>query len=75
MILEALPAVRQLNSCEKRQLAVELWNSADSEDGEVSVDSAMLALIDQRLQQHAANPAAVSTWDEVKQRVFGNHGT
>lgn len=74
MILEALPAVRQLNSREKRELAVELWNTADREDGEVSVDDAMLTLIQDRLDQHAANPAAVSTWDQVKQRVFGGHG-
>ncbi len=74
MIMEAMPVVQQLNSREKRQLAVELWNSADSEDGEVSVDDSILALIDQRLKAHAADSGAVSTWDEVKQRVFGSHG-
>ncbi len=75
MIMEAMPVVQQLNSREKRQLAVELWNTADSEDGEVSVDDALMALIEQRLQAHASSPAAVSTWDEVKQRVFGAHGS
>ncbi len=75
MILEAMPAVRQLNSREKRELAVELWNTADREDGEVSVDEALLTLIDQRLTEHEMNPTAVSTWDEVKLRVFGSHGT
>jgi len=70
MILETLPAVRQLSSRDKRQLAEELLNSADTEDGEVVVDDAIMNLLDQRLAAHAANPQAVSTWEEVQFRVF-----
>jgi hypothetical protein len=57
-----------------RPTYVELWNTAASEDGEAGVEDALLELIGQRLLAHAANPAAVSTWDEVNQRVFGSHG-
>jgi putative addiction module component (TIGR02574 family) len=74
MILEAMPSVQRLNSREKRQLAVELWNKADHEEGEVIVDDATLKLLDQRLLDYEANPAKVSSWAEVKQRVFGYHG-
>ncbi len=74
MIMETLPAVRQLSSRDKRQLAEELWNSADAEDGEVTVDAAVLELLEQRLAAHAANPQAVSTWEEVKSRVFAGRG-
>ena len=74
MILEAIPAALLLNPREKRQLAEELWNTADNEEGEVSVDASILALLEQRLAAHAAHPQATSTWDEVKQRVFGGHG-
>ena len=73
MILEAIPAALRLSPPEKRQLAEELWNTADSEDGEVSVDPAILTLLEQRLAAHVDHPQAVSTWDEVKQRVFGGH--
>ena len=74
MILETLPAVRQLSSRDKRQLAEELLDSADAEGGEVVVDSAIMDLLDQRLAAHAANPQAVSTWDEVQSRVFAGRG-
>lgn len=74
MILEAIPAALRLNPRDKRQLAEELWNVADQEEGEVSVDASTLALLEQRLAAHAAQPQAGSTWDEVKQRVFGGHG-
>jgi len=74
MILETLPAVRQLSSRDKRQLAEELLNSADTEDGEVVVDAAIMELLDQRMAAHAANPQAVSTWEEVQSRVFARRG-
>ena len=74
MILETLPAVRQLSSRDKRQLAEELLNSADAEDGEVVVDAAIMDLLDQRLVAQAANPQAVSTWDQVQSRVFAGRG-
>lgn len=74
MILDAIPAALRLNPRDKRQLAEELWNVADQEEGEVSVDASILALLEQRLAAHAGQPQAGSTWDDVKQRVFGGHG-
>lgn len=74
MILETFPVVRQLSSRDKRQLAEELWNSADAEEGEVSVDAGILELLEQRLAEHSANPQVVSTWEEVKSRVFAGRG-
>lgn len=74
MILDTLPAIRQLSSQEKRQLAEELWNDADAQDGEVTVEPAVLELLDQRLAAHAADPQAGSTWEEVRSRVFSGRG-
>ncbi|MBB5032678.1 addiction module protein [Prosthecobacter vanneervenii] len=74
MILETLPAVRLLSPRDKRQLAEELLDSADAEDGEVVVDAAIMELLDRRLAAHAANPQAVSTWEEVQSRVFSGRG-
>ncbi|MBE7494708.1 MAG: addiction module protein [Verrucomicrobiaceae bacterium] len=70
MILENMPALRQLPPKAKRQLAEELWDNADVEEGEVRVEAGVLMLLDQRLAGHAADPSCVSTWDEVKSRVF-----
>jgi putative addiction module component (TIGR02574 family) len=70
MILETLPVVQQLSSHDKRLLAEELLNSADAEDAEVSVEAAVLDLLDRRLAAHEATPEALAAWEEVKSRVF-----
>ena len=74
MILELLPDVQRLPPSEKRQLAEELLLEADGTD-EVEVDPAIMALLDNRLAAYDANPSAVSTWDEVKARVFNRHAS
>ena len=70
MILETMPVVRQLSSHDKRLLAEVLLNSDDAEDVEVSVEAAVLELLDRRLAAHEANPEAIAAWEEVKSRVF-----
>jgi putative addiction module component (TIGR02574 family) len=70
VILETFPAVRQLSSRDKRQLAEELWNAADAEDAEVFDETAVLKLLDRRLADHEASPEALAAWEEVKARVF-----
>jgi putative addiction module component (TIGR02574 family) len=72
MILEQLPEIQNLPSDQKRQLAEELWLSAD-DSHETSVDPAILALLEQRLAQHAADPSAASSWQQVRERVFRGH--
>jgi putative addiction module component (TIGR02574 family) len=74
MILEQLPEVLKLPPDQKRQLAEELWLSAE-DSNETTVDSAILELLDQRLAENAANPGSISSWQEVRQRVFRGHGT
>ena len=71
MILETMPSLGQLPPNKMRQLAEELWDKADAEEGEVTVGAAVLALLEQRLAEHAARPEAGSTWEDVKSRVFG----
>lgn len=74
MILELLPEVQRLPASQKRQLAEELLLEADGGE-EVDVDPAVLALLEKRLAEHEADPGAASTWDDVKARVFGGHGS
>ena len=74
MILELLPDVQRLPASQKRQLAEELLPEADGTD-EVEVDPAILALLESRLAAHEAEPSAVSSWVEVKERVFRRHGS
>jgi putative addiction module component (TIGR02574 family) len=74
MILETLPIVQQLSSHNKRLLAEELLNSADAEDALVSVEAAVLDLLDRRLAAHEATPEAIAAWEEVKLRAFPSKG-
>lgn len=74
MLLERLPEIQKLPSDQKRQLAEELWLSADDLD-ETTMDPSILALLDQRLADPAKNPGTISTWNEVRERVFRSHGT
>ncbi len=71
MILETMPSLRELPPNEKRLLAEELWDKADAEEGEIIVDASVLALLEQRLADHAAQPNSGSSWEDVKSRVFG----
>jgi len=70
MILEQLPELKGMSSSEKRMLAQELVQAADSEDGR-ELDLAIIELLDQRLADYDANPEAVSSWADVQRRVFG----
>ncbi len=72
MILEQLPEVQKLPADQKRQLAEELWLSADDAN-ETTVDPVILELLDQRLAQYEADPLAASSWQQVRERVFRSH--
>ncbi len=73
MILEQLPEVQRLPDAQKRQLAEELLRVTD-DSNQIEVDPAVLARLESRLAEHAANPGAVSSWMEVEARVFRPHG-
>lgn len=73
MILEKLPELQRLPADQKRLLAEELWQSADGVE-EIEVDPAVLELLESRLAAQAAGTMTTSSWEEVRQRVFRNHG-
>ena len=74
MILEQLPEVQRLPDAQKRQLAEELLRMTD-DSSQAEVDPAVLALLESRFAERAANPGAVSSSKEVEARVFRPHGT
>ncbi len=73
MILEQLPEVQRLPDAQKRQLAEELFQVTD-DSNQAEVDPAVLALLESRLAEHAANSESVSSWEDVEARVFRTHG-
>lgn len=68
MIIEKLPAVRDLSPNEKWLLAQELWNELIPEP-EVSRDDAIERLIDERIADYRRNPASAVSWAVVKEKL------
>ncbi len=62
MILETLPALSALTVDQKLRLVSELWHDV-SREGTITAGTA--ALLDERLQEHASNPDAVRSTEQV----------
>jgi|GEM_PF-758887 len=62
MILETIPALRQLTVEQKMRLS---WELADEVSKSSATTPEMMALLDQRLDAYEADPSAVKTTDEV----------
>lgn len=62
MILETLPVLGSLTVDQKLRLVHELWQDVSSD---LAVTPEMAALLDERLEEHAAAPDAVRSTDEV----------
>jgi putative addiction module component (TIGR02574 family) len=62
MILETMPALSALTVDQKLRLVSELWQDV-SRDSAITAETA--ALLDERLQEYEANPAAVRSTAQV----------
>ncbi|PSR17120.1 addiction module protein [filamentous cyanobacterium CCP3] len=61
--------ISELSIAERIQLAEDLWDSILDNQGELSLSEAQEQELDRRLEQYQRDPAAGSTWEEVKQRL------
>lgn len=62
MILETIPAIRQLTIEQKIRLS---WELADDVSKEMEVNPEVLRVLDERLDSYEANPASVKSTNEV----------
>ena len=71
MIAEQIPQIEDLTSDEKLILMGELWEQLSREalEPETKPSPEMVAMLRERLDEYKRNPDAVSTWEEVKQRI------
>ena len=67
MILETMPALGALTVDQKLRLVWELWQDV-SRDSSINVETA--ALLDERIQEHEANPDAVRTTEQVTEGIL-----
>ena len=56
---------------QKLQLVKDLWDSILAVPGSVPVPEWQKEELDRRAAEHLRNPAAVLTWEEVKERIAG----
>ena len=67
------PAVAELFSLsipERIQLVEDIWDSIAVHPGKVDLTPDIRAELDKRLEDHRQNPDDVSTWDEVRSRLW-----
>jgi putative addiction module component (TIGR02574 family) len=69
MILERFPEIGALSENEKIALVQELLCEL-GDQGSDAPDPAVIALLGERLREYEANPEAVLTWTEVKDRIL-----
>ncbi len=61
-----------LSVAEKLELMAEIWDSiADSPD-RLAATPETLSLLRERIAAHRADPAAGSSWPEVRERIVGS---
>ena len=67
------PAVAELFSLsipERIQLVEDIWDSIAVHPEKVDLTPDIRAELDKRLEDHRQNPDDVSTWDEVRSRLW-----
>ena len=61
----------KLTPAERIQLAEDLWDSVTAEPAALPpLSVAQCNEIDRRLQEHAKNPAAAMSWDDVRRQLW-----
>ena len=67
MILETIPAIQALTVDQKLRLVWEIWNEVSQASG---ISPETHALLDERIAQYEADPAATRTTDQVTAGIF-----
>ncbi|MES2706898.1 MAG: addiction module protein [Verrucomicrobiota bacterium] len=71
MILETIPEVVRLSAAEKLVLVSELWNDLAAHPTEVPVSREQIAELDARMDAYHRDPAQVTSWESIQQRILG----
>jgi putative addiction module component (TIGR02574 family) len=69
MIMEKIPAVAGLSATEKLLLVTELWDDLALHPEEIPVPTDQIAELDRRMNSYRADPAKVTTWEAIKERI------
>ncbi len=68
---DTLSELFKLSPAERIQLAEDLWDSVAADpEAHPPLTDAQCAEIERRLDEHARNPSAAKSWDEVRARLW-----
>lgn len=70
MIVEQLPALRELSRPEKLLLVAELWEDIAREDTELPLTREQILELDRRMERYRQHPEEVTTLEEIKARLL-----
>jgi putative addiction module component (TIGR02574 family) len=65
----SIDQLKDLSVLERIQLAEELWDSIVDQPETLPLTEAQREEIQRRLDEHAADPASVIPWDEVRKQL------
>jgi len=71
MILDKMPTVRSLSPADKLLLVTELWDDLATQPAQVPVSGEQIAELDRRMESYRKDPAQVTTWEAIQQRILG----
>jgi len=72
MMTNPLPEILKLSVAERIQLVEDIWDSIAADSDEIRLSDELLAELDARLEDQAANPGVGRSWSEVKSRLLGS---
>jgi putative addiction module component (TIGR02574 family) len=72
VILEQHPDIQRLSPSEKLALVTELWDDLAAHPADIPVTGEEIAELDRRMEEYRQAPTKVTTWEAIKQRIFGS---
>ncbi len=70
MITERIPEVQDLSPTDKLSLASELWEELEGMGNDLPISDEHKRVLDARYARHGDDPAAGSSWEQIKERLL-----
>ncbi len=65
-----LETFRKLTASEKIRLVQQMWDEIAEEASHLPLSDAQRQLLDERIDEHEANPDDVEPWDQVRNEIL-----
>ena len=69
-VLPIIEEFRKLPSAEKIRLVQQLWDEVSDEASHLPLTGQQRELLDERIDEHEANPEDVEPWDQARDEIL-----